>query len=113
MDTSKKDLAPTGMPEALNFWWLKQINSFDRIEIRPCKIMFTTPHGREIAGPCLAEEASFWAVYGYYRPGGATSDIDAFKDFPTEADARKFCEILLDFFPHLACYGPCPTAVIA
>jgi hypothetical protein len=116
MDTSGKDLAPLAVPEALRFWWLEQIHKFDRIEIRPSKIMGTTPHGREIAGPCVAEEASFWTVYGHYRLGtecGPLGGVDAFKDFPTEAKAKKFREILLICFPHLAGHPPRPTAGIA
>jgi len=37
-------------------------------------------------------------VYGHYRTGG----VNAFEDFPTEAEAIAFRDRLIAAYPHLA-----------
>lgn len=95
------DISPIDAAKAVTPWWMMKIRDFDGLEIQPCHKI----DNAAAVEPCKPEEADFWTVYGHYRPGGAMGGIDAFEDFPTEAEAQKFHDRLIAVYPHLAGEG--------
>lgn len=100
MNKTPEDISPIEMAKALTPWWMMRIREFDALEIAPCRVVGNDSLGNEIVEPCddAPEEAAFWTVYGHYRTGG----VDAFEDFPTEAEATAFHDHLTRVYPHLA-----------
>src|SRR5580704_779967 len=92
------DISPIDAAKALTPRWMKSIRSFDALEIHPCAVVGRDSTGMEFVEPCKREDAHFWTVYGHYRTGG----VDAFEDFPTEAEAVAFHDRLIAIYPHLA-----------
>ncbi|MDD5585330.1 MAG: hypothetical protein PHY92_00035 [Alphaproteobacteria bacterium] len=102
MHSDRNDIAPVQAAQSLTPWWMTRIQEFDGLEIQPCKVVGFASEDREIMAPCEPEYASFWTVYGHYKPVGACGGVDAFEDFKTEAEARKFHDRLLAVYPHLS-----------
>ena len=76
---------------------MRTITDFDAPEIHPCAVIERDSNGTEFIEQCEPEEAHFWTVYGHCRTGG----LDAFEDFPTEAEAIIFHDRLLATFANL------------
>jgi hypothetical protein len=91
-------ISPIDAANAITPDWMRNIHDFDALEIQPCAVVGHDSMDTEIVEPCEPEDASFWTVYGHYRSGG----VNAFQDFPTEAEARAFHDRLVSVFPHLA-----------
>ena len=98
---SDQDRSPLEAAQKLTPWWMMRIREFDRLDIKPCAIIGHTLQGKEIVEPCEPEQASFWTVYGHYRPREVWNGVEAFEDFNTEAAAQKFYNQLLKTYPHL------------
>ncbi len=81
--------------------WVAKISEFDAIEVRPCAIVGRNSRGRKFVEPSQPEDASFWTVYGHYRPGGAISGVEAIQDFGTEKEAQQFHDRLMGNYPNL------------
>lgn len=82
--------------------WEQVVHECDGLEIQPCRVVHRDdPYGsgdvREYVEPCERDKAEFWTVYGHYRAGG----VDAFEDFPGEAQAMAFRDRLIAAYPHL------------
>ena len=93
-------ISPIHAAFAITPRWMLRIREFDALEIAPCRIVGHDSHGNELVEPCddTPAEAAFWTVYGHFRTGG----VDAFEDFPTEAEAIAFHDRLIAIYPHLA-----------
>jgi hypothetical protein len=91
-----KHISPVGVGNVLD--WIRNIREFDALEIHPCAVVGRDSEGIEHVEPCTPREAQFWTVYGHYRTGG----VDAFDDFPTQAEADAFNDRLIAAYPHLA-----------
>ena len=68
------DISSLDLARALTPGWMLRIKDFDALEIHPC------------------------AIIGCDSTGG----VDAFEDFPTEAEARAFHDRLIAIYSHLA-----------
>ena len=77
--------------------WMRRIRMFDALEIHPCCAVGILADGRQAVETCSPREAEFWTVYGHLTTGG----VEAFEDFPNEADALTFSERLLETYRHL------------
>ena len=93
-----KDISPIDAATALTTHWMRDIKDFDALEIQPCAVIDRDSNGTEYIEPCDPKDAHFWTVYGHYRTGG----VNAFEDFPTEAEAIAFRDRLIAAYPHLA-----------
>src|SRR5580704_12872697 len=93
-----KDISPIDAANALTPDWMRNIRSFDALEIHPCAVVGHDSMGGEIVEPCEPDDAHFWTVYGHYRSGG----VDAFEDFKTEAEAVAFHDRLIAVYAHFA-----------
>jgi hypothetical protein len=80
---------------------MMRIRDFDGLEVHPSKVVGGAGN-QEIRMPCEPELASSWTVYGHYRSGDIFEGIDGLEDYPTEAEALKFRDRLLDCYPHLS-----------
>ena len=100
MKNPTQDISPIELANALTPYWMRRIREFDALEVKPCVIVGNDGLGNDIVEPCddAPDEAAFWTVYGHYRAGG----VDAFEDFPTEAEAITFHDQLIQTYPHLA-----------
>ena len=94
------DISPIDLAKALTPHWMRNIEEFNGLEIAPCRVVGHDRFDNAIVEPCddAPEQAAFWTVYGHYRTGG----VDAFEDFPTEAEARAFHDQVVSVYPHLA-----------
>ncbi len=92
-----QDISPIDLANALTPAWMPNIRDFDALEIQPCAVIGHCEDGTEIVEPCGLETAHFWTVYGHLRTGG----VEAFEDFPTEAEALAFHDLLISAYPHL------------
>lgn len=90
--------SPLDAADRLTPDWMSRIREFDALEIHPCRIVATTETGEDIVETGERKDADFWTVYGHCRSGG----IEAFEDFPTEAEAIRFRDRLSAAYPHLA-----------
>lgn len=104
---------PIELTNAATPWWMKEIKTFDGLEIHPVRDHnwdddamgvhpFHIPDGHETCcEPCQPGEEHFWSVYGHLTEGG----ILCIEDFPTETEARAFAAQLLTTYPHLRKLG--------
>jgi hypothetical protein len=93
-----KDISPIEAAKAITPHWMLSIWDFDALEIHPCAVIDRDCDGTETVEQCEPQDAHFWTVYGHLRSGG----VDAFEDFPTEAEAIAFHDRLIAVYPHLA-----------
>ena len=105
--------SPIDMANAATPWWMKEIHTFDGLEIHPVRDHnwdddtmgirpFHVPDYHETCcEPCQPGEEHFWSVYGHLTEGG----ILCIEDFVSEAEARAFSAQLLDAYPHLHKFG--------
>ena len=100
-DTNCTGASPIALAQSLTPSWMMLINDFVGLEIHPCKVIGHA-QGSPIVMTCKPEEASFWVVFGHYPMSAQVGGFDALENFPTEAEARKFRDRLLEAYPHLA-----------
>jgi hypothetical protein len=98
MTTTRTPISPIAAAKALTPRWMQNIRQFDALEIHPCMIIGNDSPDNPIVEQCEPEDAHFWCVFGHLRTGG----VDAFEDFPTEAEAIAFHDRLIAAYPHLA-----------
>ncbi|MDR3423954.1 MAG: hypothetical protein P4M13_02590 [Alphaproteobacteria bacterium] len=101
----KNEPSPLDLAKSLTPWGMKWINEFNGLEIHPCQVIGSL-NGEQIARPCAPEQASFWTVYGHYKPDSLSSGIEALEDCPTESAAQKACDGFLKCYPHLSSDRP-------
>jgi Ferredoxin-like domain in Api92-like protein len=96
------DQSPIAKAKALTPPWMTKIREFDGLEVQPCTVVGQDALNHDIVEPCAAEDATFWTVYGHYRPTEGRGGVEALEDFPTETEARQFHDRLISAYPHLA-----------
>ena len=92
--------SPIALAQALTPSWMMLIHDYVGLEVHPC-IVVGYSQNTPILMPCAPQEASFWTVFGKYQVKGRSGGLDAFDNFPTEAEAREFHDKLISIFPHL------------
>ena len=97
----KAALDPISVAKALTPRWMRDIHSFDGLEIHPVRELIDEDDGSSYCEQCEPHEAQFWSVYGHLIEGG----VLCFEDFPSQAAARAFAETLLAAWPHLRTFG--------
>jgi len=93
-----KQVSPIHSAKALTLDRMRDIQSFDALEIHPCAVVGNDSMGGELVEPCEPDDAHFWTVYGHHRTGG----VDPLEDFATEAEAVALHDRLISTYPHLA-----------